>query len=72
MTIGDAPPEPEMLEEYGHLEGWERNPFRFRRTVTVVSLEPDVSAVFRTSDDVNEALRTLIAEGRVPSKLSRG
>lgn len=53
------------------MEGWERNPFHFRRTVTVVSLDPDVSAVFRTPDEVNEALRTLIAEGRVPSKHSR-
>lgn len=72
QTIRDAPREGgEMLEEYGHLEGWQRNPFHFRRVKALVALDPDVCAVFRTSEEVNKALRILIAEGRVPSKPSR-
>jgi uncharacterized protein len=36
------------------------------RTACRVTLEPDVYAAFKTSQDVNEALRELIREGRVP------
>jgi len=67
--IHDAPLEKDsMLDDYGHLGGWSRSTFRFRRAASFVSLDPDVAAIFRTSEEVNDALRTLIAEGRVPSK----
>jgi hypothetical protein len=72
-TIHDAPLEKDsMLDDYGHLGGWSRNTFRFRRSSSLVSLDADVAATFRTSEEVNEALRMLIAEGRVPSKPGRG
>lgn len=35
-------------------------------TVTRVSIADDVAQVFRTDDDVNDALRLLINEGRLP------
>ena len=35
-------------------------------TVTRVSIADDVAEVFRTEDDVNDALRVLINEGRLP------
>lgn len=35
-------------------------------TVTRVSIADDVAAVFRTDNDVNDALRVLINEGRLP------
>jgi uncharacterized DUF497 family protein len=35
-------------------------------TVTRVSIADDVAEVFRTDDDVNDALRVLINEGRLP------
>ncbi len=66
-TIRDAPDSnDEMLDDYGHLEGWGRNPFRFTKTGGVVVLDPDVFSVFRTSEEVNAALRILISEGRLP------
>ncbi|HYM62816.1 MAG TPA: hypothetical protein VEZ11_18165 [Thermoanaerobaculia bacterium] len=55
-----------MLEDYGHLDGWERGRFRFIPRGQV-RLDPDVQLHFETSEEVNEALRSLIAEGRVPS-----
>jgi uncharacterized DUF497 family protein len=66
--IRDTPmePEDEMLPEYGHLEGWRRNPLKFVRLAASVTIEPDVYNVFRTSEQVNAALRDLIAEGRYP------
>lgn len=66
--IRDAPMEPDddMLPDYGHLEGWQRNPYKFVRLVSTVTLEPDVFNVFRTSEQVNAALRQLIADGRHP------
>lgn len=70
-TIHDAPVEDEMLGEYGHLKGWRRNPFRFTRAEGAVLLDPDVREVFRTSEEVNAALRLLIAKGRIPSDASR-
>ena len=35
-------------------------------TVTRVSIADDVAEVFRTDNDVNDALRVLINEGRLP------
>lgn len=68
MIIRDAPREDLMLDDYGHLEGWKRNPFHFRRMEELIRLDPDVHAVFRDARQVNDALRLLIAEGRVPAK----
>jgi len=67
--IRDTPIESddEMLPDYGHLKGWRRNPFKFVRLSATVTLEPDVYNVFRTSEQVNAALRELIAEGRYPA-----
>ncbi|HUF16519.1 MAG TPA: hypothetical protein VMS12_00590 [Thermoanaerobaculia bacterium] len=70
-TVHDAPADDDMLTDYGHLEGWRRNPFRFTRTDGTVRLDPDVKEVFRTSEEVNAALRILIAEGRIPSDATR-
>ena len=65
--IHDTPiEEDEMLPDYGHLTGWQRNRFKFVRLCAIVTLEPDVYNVFRTSEQVNAALRDLIAEGRYP------
>jgi hypothetical protein len=55
-----------MLPDYGHLGGWVRSEFRFTRAQ--VSLDPDVREYFGTSKEVNDALRTLIAESRVPAR----
>jgi len=70
-VIRDTPIEPDedddLLPDYGHVEGWQRNPFRFVRYAALITLEPDVYNVFRTSEQVNEALRELIREGRVPA-----
>jgi len=64
-VLRDSPMDDEMLDDYGHLEGWMKNPFRFTR-VGQVRLDPDVQEHFRTAEEVNAALRSLIAEGRVP------
>lgn len=64
-TIHDGTPEDEMLEDYGHFDDWTRNPFRFR-VAGRVTLDPDVRRFYRTSDEVNSALRDLIREGRAP------
>jgi len=66
--IRDTPIEPEddMLPDYSHLKGWRRNQFKFVRLCASVTLDPDVYNVFRTSEQVNAALRELIAEGRYP------
>jgi len=68
-VIRDTPAEPEdddMLPDYGHLEGWRRNPHKFVRLAAMLVIEPDVYNVFRNAEQVNEALRMLIREGRVP------
>lgn len=71
-TIHDAPLEADdMLDDYGHLEGWRRNQFQFKKAEGLVYLDPDVYGVFRSSEEVNAALRMLIAEGRVPSRGER-
>lgn len=54
----------EMIPEY-HLDYREARPNRFadrlRRKGVVVTLDPDVAAVFNTSEDVNALLRSVIA-----------
>lgn len=65
--IRDTPvDDDEMLDDYSHLQ-FRRSPFKFVRLCASVTLEPDVYNVFRTSEQVNEALRELIREGRVPA-----
>lgn len=69
--IRDAPLDDEMLPDYGHLEGWQRGRFHFPKLVGTVTLDTDVYDVFRTSEQVNDALRMLIREGRVPHLQTR-
>ena len=64
--IYDASLDDEMLPDYGHLEGWQRGRHSFPKLVGTVTLDTDVYDVFRTSEQVNDALRMLIREGRVP------
>jgi uncharacterized DUF497 family protein len=58
----------EMLPEYD-FSGGVRGKY-YRGTTVMVRLENDVAAIFPTSKEVNEALRQLIAEGRVPQTTS--
>ena len=58
--IRETPDSDDMLPEYGHLEGWKPNPFKFVRLAAFVEIDPDVHSVFRTSKEVNDALRTLL------------
>jgi uncharacterized DUF497 family protein len=55
---------PQLTEEFWQnaVRGLHYRPM----TVTRVSIEDDVATVFRTDNDVNDALRILINEGRVP------
>jgi hypothetical protein len=61
--------DPDMLDEYDF-----SNPVRgkyakrYREGTNVVLLAPDVAAVFRDSDSVNEALRMLIRIAAETSK----
>lgn len=58
----------EMLPEYDFSNGVRGMFYTGRsRTTVYVPLEDDVSKYFPTGKDVNEALRGLIAEGRVPA-----
>jgi uncharacterized DUF497 family protein len=63
-VLRDTPMDDEMLPDYGHLDGWTRSEFRFTLPAPI-RLDEDVEPYFRTSDEVNNALRLLIAEGRV-------
>ena len=65
-VLRDAPMDDEMLDDYGHLDGWKRMNLRIVRD-DLVHIDEDVQKHFRTSEEVNDALRSLIAEGRVPS-----
>ena len=65
-VLRDTPMDDEMLDEYGHLDGWRRMHLRIIRD-DLVHIDEDVQEHFRTSEEVNDALRSLIAEGRVPS-----
>jgi hypothetical protein len=59
----------EMRPEYDFTNGVRGKYFeRFKQGTNVVKLDPDVFAVFKTSDDVNSALRLLasVAQKSVP------
>jgi hypothetical protein len=60
---------PDMLPEYDFSKGVrEKYAKRYAEGSNVVVLSPDVAKIFRTSESVNEALRTLVRVGR---KLTR-
>ena len=60
-----SPAEGEMREEYD-IRGGVRGKYyeRYRQGTNLVLLEPDVAAVFRSSEAVNRALRVLIEAAR--------
>ncbi|HEX8255233.1 MAG TPA: hypothetical protein VF846_18980 [Thermoanaerobaculia bacterium] len=67
--IRDAAPEKLNLEDFPEVDF--SNAVRGRhyiapRGVLRVSIDEDVARYYRTDDAVNDALRTLIAEGRAP------
>ena len=65
--IHDKEKEEEMRSEYDFSGGVRGKFYQGRgRIVTRISLDEDVALHFRTTEDVNAALRTLIAEGRAP------
>lgn len=68
--IRDEAAEDEMLPEYDFSNAV-RGKHRFPILAGTVTLDSDVYDVFRTSEEVNTALRMLIAEGRVPHLSSR-
>lgn len=60
---------PEMLREYDFSKGVRgKYAKRYVEGSNVVVLSPDVAKVFRTSESVNEALRTLVRVGRMRSR----
>ena len=64
--------EEEMRREYD-FSGAVRGKYfeRFQRGSNLVLLEPDVSAAFPTSEAVNQALRSLVAERRMSRVIRR-
>lgn len=62
----------DMLPEYDFSHGVRgKYAKQYAKGSNVVVLSPDVAKVFRTSESVNEALRTLVRVGRArSSKLS--
>lgn len=66
--VADVAVDDDDVPDYGDREGWEPLGFVTARPVCAVTLEPDVYNSFRNSDEVNAALRELIAEGRVPPR----
>lgn len=58
-----------MLPEYDFSKGVRgKYAKRYAEGSNVVVLSPDVAKVFRTSESVNEALRTLVRVGRARSR----
>lgn len=58
-----------MLPEYDFSHGVRgKYAKRYAEGSNVVVLSPDVAKIFRTSESVNEALRTLVRVGRKPSR----
>lgn len=54
-------PDPDMRDEYDFSKGVRgKYAQKYTEGTNIVVLEPDVAAVFPTSEAVNEALRTLI------------
>jgi hypothetical protein len=62
----------DMLPEYDFNKGVRgKYAKRYAEGSNIVVLSPDMAKIFRTSESVNEALRTLVRVGRKPSsKLS--
>jgi hypothetical protein len=65
--------DPEMLEEYD-FRGGVRGKYaeRFARGTNIVVLDPDVAATFRTSAEVNSALREVLRARQAQSEQSPG
>jgi hypothetical protein len=62
-------PDPDMLGEYDFSKGVRgKYAERYAAGTNVVVLAPDVAAVFRDADSVNEALRALIKIARKTNK----
>jgi len=60
---------PDMLPEYDFSKSVRgKYAKRYAEGSNVVVLSPDVAEIFRTSESVNEALRTLVRVGRKPSR----
>ena len=54
-------PDPDMRDEYDFSKGVRgKYAQKYTEGTNIVVLEPDVAAIFPTSEAVNEALRTLI------------
>ena len=61
--------QPDMLPEYDFSKGVRgKYAKRYAEGSNVVVLSPDLAKIFRTSESVNEALRTLVRVGRKPSR----
>ena len=59
----------DMLPEYDFSKGVRgKYAKRYAEGSNVVVLSPDLAKIFRTSESVNEALRTLVRVGRKPSR----
>lgn len=59
----------DMLPEYDFSQGVRgKYAKRYAEGSNIVVLSPDVAKIFRTSESVNEALRTLVRVGRKPSR----
>jgi hypothetical protein len=60
---------PDMLPEYDFGKGVRgKYAKQYAEGSNVVVLSPDVAKIFRTSESVNVALRTLVRVGRMPSR----
>jgi hypothetical protein len=60
---------PDMLPEYDFSKGVRgKYAKRYAEGSNVVVLSPDLAKIFRTSESVNEALRTLVRVERKPSR----
>jgi uncharacterized protein len=65
--INDKAQDDDMLPEYDFSKGEVGKFYQGRGTLVVrVSIDPDVAEHYRTTTEVNDALRMLIAEGRAP------
>lgn len=61
--------EHDMLPEYDFSQGVRgKYAKRYAEGSNIVVLSPDVAKIFRTSESVNEALRTLLRVGGKPSR----
>lgn len=61
--------DPDMLPEYDFSSGVRgKYAGRMKRTSNIARLAPDIAEAFPTDNELNEALRSLIAERRVTSE----